>query len=288
MQTSLNGSNSLATDKNPSSYPALYSQCYSESVERQTQNHFMAGFPLPPINGAQMPDSLALTGPDYLSNITQPRYVATTENQENFAKTVLSNQNPFECSSSAFETMNYCLPFDSSSRWDLPVQPPIGNSIMNEWIVRDFNSNNINPGSSHFSNELSLSLATSQNGIPSIQEQCSEMSSSSFSSLHKSYISSEHTSRSSDNLSLSCNSYKPIQLPQLSFGSGFFHAMQEILAEIARYALENFDQMSYYSNTGGGTNNGLKLPFSSDTVEVGARMKHLLSLLQMVCTYTLH
>ncbi|KAI3470578.1 hypothetical protein Pfo_027241 [Paulownia fortunei] len=97
--------------------------------------------------------------------------------------------------------MNYSyegLPFDASTRWDFnkfitppvlvgrvvgrtgvePVQPDV-NSILNECITTeqgDLNYNN--PGSSQFSNELFLTLATSQPSVvhgTSIQEQCSEL-----------------------------------------------------------------------------------------------------------------
>ncbi|KAI3468137.1 hypothetical protein Pfo_024800 [Paulownia fortunei] len=391
MQTDAAGSRSVVTDGN-SLHTALFSLGYSDSVDRQSQNHVMAGFPLPLTLGealvnftcGQISTRVAVANSDEFWN-TQPgsdtirdfsigtsypqissiqdmegiplpdAYVTTPlvarhATSENHEKLTTSGPfvYPFECPkavvdsnssvvNSTFESTNYSyegLPFDASTRWDfnkfitppelvgrvvgrMGVQPgqSAGNSVLNEWIITeqgDLNSNN--PGSSRFSNELSLSLATSQPSVvhgTSIQEQCSEMSSSGVThySLHKRHIGSEHTSCSSNNLSLSFNSHKPLQVSPLLSGSRFFHAMQEILAEIACCALEKFEQMSYSAT---GIDNGVKLSFSSSCTagrgcsaigfsdgldvdhrflfqnnlmqerEVEAKKIHLLSLLQVV------
>ncbi|CAA2975905.1 homeobox ATH1-like [Olea europaea subsp. europaea] len=168
-------------------------------------------------------------------------------------------------------TMNYefnDLPFDTSSRWDFSksltspelvgtvIPRPTGNSTSNGWILPERGSLTTNsPGSCLFSNELSLSLATSRPSVinrTSVQEPCLEMSSSGINSysLHqRRHIGSEQTSCNSNNVSLSFNSSKPVEISHLLLGSSYFHVMQEILAEIACFALENFDQMNY-STTG--------------------------------------
>ncbi|KAK4401215.1 Homeobox protein A [Sesamum angolense] len=153
-------------------------------------------------------------------------------------------------------------------------------------------------GSSRFSNELSLSLATSEPSVvhgSSILEQCSESSSGLTSYLlHNTHVLSEHASHSGSDISLSFGSYKPLHLSPLLSGSRFVHAMQEILAEIAGYALENIEQTSYSGNRIG---DGVNVSFSSSldgentfmyqnnilqerTAE--SKKKHLLALLQVV------
>ncbi|XP_011096935.1 homeobox protein ATH1 isoform X2 [Sesamum indicum] len=159
------------------------------------------------------------------------------------------------------------VPYDTSTRWDFSkfINPPepvgrvTGSCPLSEWMMTEQEALNSNSrGSSRFSNELSLSLATSEPSVvhgSCILEQCSEMSSS---------------------------------------GSRFVHAMQEILAEIAGYALENIEQMSYSADQIG---DGVNVSFSSSldgentfmyrnnvlqerTSE--SKKKHLLALLQVV------
>ncbi|KAK4412601.1 Homeobox protein A [Sesamum alatum] len=272
------------------------------------------------------------------ANFPASRY-STTEDHDKLT-TSGAFPHPFECPrtvvTSTIQSMNYShedLPFCTSTRCDFNkfVTPPeligrvvgrtgvqpTGNSGLNEWILmEEGNLNCNNPGSARFSNELSLSLSTYQPSVVSgisIQEQCSEMSSSGVTSysLHKRPIGPgpEHTSSSSSNsLSLSSIPQKPLQLSPVLSGSRFFHAVQEILAEVACYALENFDQMSY--STPCIVDNGVNASFSSscaagrgcstfsDGLDAGYRLdfqnhlfseheietkkKHLLSLLQAV------
>ncbi|CAA0838403.1 Homeobox protein ATH1 [Striga hermonthica] len=118
--------------------------------------------------------------------------------------------------------------------------------------------------------ELSLSLATSAAPPPVI--------------LHGSSDLSSNGSCSSKNVSLSFDSRDQVQVAAgPSFR--FVHAVQEILAEIARYALENVDSRSYYS--GSDFSDPDPCMFSpqnnhSHEREIVTRKKHLLSLLQLV------
>lgn len=201
----------------------------------------------------------------------------TMENPDNFS-TSGTFEYPLECPrnivpsdytnmmNSSCGTMNYVcndLPYDTSSRWDFSksltspelvgtvIPRPTINSTSNGWILPECGSlTNNSPGSSLFSNELSLSLATSRPSVinrSSVQEPCLEMSSSGITSysLHQRHVGSEQTSCNSNNVSLSFNSTKPVEISHLLLGSSYFHVMQEILAETARFALENFDQTSY-------------------------------------------
>ncbi|KAK8610272.1 hypothetical protein V6N13_081435 [Hibiscus sabdariffa] len=98
-------------------------------------------------------------------------------------------------------------------------------------------------GSSKNSNELSLSLATSLPGVISgnnISDQSSEINCC----LNATRLGSEQTSRNAKELSLSFGSDGPVQVSHLISGSRYLHAVQEILAQIASYSLENLEQMS--------------------------------------------
>lgn len=170
------------------------------------------------------------------------------------------------------------------------------------------------PGSSRFSNELSLSLATCQptvihgTAVPDQELSCSGLSSH---SLPEQQLGSAQTWSNSKNLSLGFGSFKPVQYSELLSGSGYIQVMQEILAEIASYLLENHHPMSYQ---GGGIGGGAHLSFSSSCSagrsykvmdcdelgdgddqsevqiepsfmgrEVEAKKKHMLALLEAVC-----
>ncbi|KAL7121933.1 hypothetical protein ACP275_01G014600 [Erythranthe tilingii] len=273
MQRNLIESHSFFTDRN------------SDSIDRQTRNQDpMSGFSMPLTLGEshmttftncnQIPTSnIPLPNPHELWLNTQPQIPnIPLENQEKLM--------PFQ-NNYPYESMNYAnyegVPFDASiNRFTAPQQ--LGNSVLNEWITTDQRA--LNP----FSNELSLSLEPSRTS-PLIHDQCS----SSLTSFSLQKRPSHHTSSSTNNnnnLSLSCNSssYKP--------GSKFFHAMQEILAEIASYALESFDQMSFSKHCFRSTSyNGLdsdnggpvfRDKHSQERDDVEAKMKHLISLLQLV------
>lgn len=129
----------------------------------------------------------------------------------------------------------------------------MGNLEANNWIST--NSVNLSADdpyrSSHFSNELSLSLASSQPSAihgSHVPDQCSEISCSGV-TRHclKETPCSEQTSSSCKELSLSCGSYRAGQFSQVISGSRYLHVIQEILAQIASYSLENLDQMSFSS-----------------------------------------
>ncbi|XP_044462885.1 homeobox protein ATH1-like [Mangifera indica] len=125
----------------------------------------------------------------------------------------------------------------------------MGNLQPSSWISRGALVNtDCHYGSSKNSNELSLSLATSQPRIISnISDQCSEISCSGETHpyLNATELRSEHMSHNCKELSLSFGSCRPVQFPQFISGSKYLHAIQEILAEIASYSLENLDEMSY-------------------------------------------
>ncbi|EYU20365.1 hypothetical protein ABFS82_01G014100 [Erythranthe guttata] len=273
MQRNLVESHSFVTDRN------------SDPIDRQTRNHDpMSGFSLPLTLGEshmttftncnQIPTSIPLPNSHELWLNTQPQIPNIPfDNQDKLV--------PFQ-NNYPYESMNYAnyegVPFDASiDRFTAPHQ--LGNSVLNEWIPMDQRS--LNP----FSNELSLSLEPSRTS-PSIHDQCSSSLTSFSLQKRPSHHTSSSTNNNNNNLSLSCNSssYKP--------GSKFFHAMQEILAEIASYALESFDQMSFSkhcfrstSHNGLDNNNGgpvFRDKHSQERDDVEAKMKHLISLLQLV------
>ncbi|KAG8657188.1 homeobox protein ATH1 [Manihot esculenta] len=127
----------------------------------------------------------------------------------------------------------------------------IGNLEPNSWIsANSVIVSSDNPyGSCHFSNELSLSLATSQpsaiNGSR-VTDQCSEISCSDVTRhcLEETRLCLEQTSSSSKELCLSCGSYENGQFSQVIAGSIYVQVIQEILAQIASYSLENLGQIS--------------------------------------------
>ncbi|KAI6679961.1 hypothetical protein NL676_033842 [Syzygium grande] len=163
---------------------------------------------------------------------------------------------------------------------------------------------NVHMGHAYFpsnsSNELSLSLASSKSSIinfPNISDRCSEISnagaSHQFSNERRAYKSDQNSCNSKE-LSLCSASYGPPQLSQLIAGSKYLTGIQEILAQIASYSLENLSKVSYVSSgIGSGTS---KSPFSSNChvdegqelevfgqrQEVEARKAQLLTLLQVV------
>ncbi|GMI94993.1 hypothetical protein HRI_003168600 [Hibiscus trionum] len=121
----------------------------------------------------------------------------------------------------------------------------IGCPDQNGWIA--LNGENVIPdypcGSSKNSNELSLSLATSLPGVISgnnISDQSSEINCC----LNATRLGLEQTSLNAKEISLSYGSDGPVQVPNLISGSRYLHAVQEILAQIASYSLENLEQMS--------------------------------------------
>ncbi|KAK4365105.1 hypothetical protein RND71_016463 [Anisodus tanguticus] len=124
-------------------------------------------------------------------------------------------------------------------------------------------------GSSKFSNELSLSLTTSQSGVAcgtTMRDQCSDISCSGVTNhpFHERRFDSKLTSYNSRNLSLNFGSYKPVHLSQFLTGSRYLCVMQEVLSEIAQLSLQNSNSVGYRGN---GTEFGANTSFalSSDT-----------------------
>ncbi|KAL2236022.1 UNVERIFIED_CONTAM: Homeobox protein ATH1 [Sesamum indicum] len=321
MEINPTGSHSVATEGN-SLQTASTSLGYPDSVDRQTPHHLMPGFLVPFTLGGAVNnlEDISLHGASF-DNLPDERY-SSTEYHEKLTTSgpfaypleIAQTAVPFNSSNvvnSSFETMSYGyegVPYDTSTRWDFSkfINPPepvgrvTGSCPLSEWMMTEQEALNSNSrGSSRFSNELSLSLATSEPSVvhgSCILEQCSEMSSSGVTrySLPNGHVLSEHASRSGSDVSLSFDSYKPLHLSPLLPGSRFVHAMQEILAEIAGYALENIEQMSYSADQIG---DGVNVSFSSSldgentfmyrnnvlqerTSE--SKKKHLLALLQVV------
>lgn len=158
--------------------------------------------------------------------------------------------------------------------------------------------------SSKFSNELSLTLATSKPSVISgihIPGQCSEMTCSGVArnSLNETRFASEQTSCNSEDLSLSFGSYRPPQFSKVILGSRYLCVIQEILAQIASYSLENLDFQTTYPTAG--APDGVNIPFCSNSCSergsgfeaamepalqrraVERKKAKLLALLQMVC-----
>lgn len=191
---------------------------------------------------------------------------------------------------------------DMSSKWDFnnPLTPTELSRRIPErlgfqphqsgWISSESTSvsSDSPSGSSRFSNELSLSLAT-----------CSDMSYSGVSNLclhEQRRLGSEQASCKSNNLSLaSFGSHKPIQVLQLLSGTGYLQMMQEILAEIASYSLGSLENTSFcYGGTAGYKGTGFddilcgnaRVDMQMEPVLRGydseAKRKHLLGLLQLV------
>ncbi|KAE8669075.1 PYR1-like 2 [Hibiscus syriacus] len=160
----------------------------------------------------------------------------------------------------------------------------------NGWIPS--NGENMSPdyprGSMKSSNELSLSLATSLPGVISrnnIPDRSSEINCC----LNTTRLGSEQTSCNAKELSLSFGSYGPVQVSHLISGSRYLHAVQEILAQIASYSLENLEQMS----VGARATTVMTVMDSNDLPEVNgysevqleaveAKESQLLTLLQVV------
>ncbi|XP_022731187.1 homeobox protein ATH1-like [Durio zibethinus] len=123
-------------------------------------------------------------------------------------------------------------------------------------------------GSSKHSNELSLNLATSLPAVikgKNIPDKSSEIKcySANHCCLNTRRLGSEQTSCNAKELSPSYNSLGQVQVSELISGSRYLLAVQEILAQIASYSLENLDQISI----GAGATN----PFSSSFL-AGRRM----------------
>ncbi|XP_042060557.1 homeobox protein ATH1-like isoform X1 [Salvia splendens] len=167
-----------------------------------------------------------------------------------------------------------------------PPAQPARSCNSREWPVMEqvgFGSHS--QDSSQYSNKLSLSLVTSKpsilQGHSTPQEQCLEICCS---NGVTSYSLPEHTSSSSKNQS---SGSKPLQLPPFLSGSRFLEALQEILAAIACYALENIEDVGInvsYSSIS--SSNEIEVDqafvFQMQETSLEAKRKHLLSLLQMV------
>ncbi|OWM86577.1 hypothetical protein CDL15_Pgr015612 [Punica granatum] len=210
-----------------------------------------------------------------------------------------SSLNLIEASSSSFGTCGY-EDIAGPSKWDFyknNVPAPElgtractfpGNLDPNGWWVSS-EGMNIRPGNPYFSpnptRELSLSLGTSQPSAISsanVMDQQSEISNNEM---------VDQTSCDSQDISLQFRPYRPMQFWELISGSKYLGAIQEILAQVASYALENLDSVSYLS---GGLGAGISNTVSSSCQdvfmvepvgkvrEIEGRKTQLLNLLQAV------
>lgn len=118
----------------------------------------------------------------------------------------------------------------------------------NQWISSNSSIlNSDNPcGSSKFDKELSLSLATCQPPIVHgtvIPDQCSEISGSIV--THNNLNERFGSKTAYHNKNFHVGSDGQIQAAQFSCGSKYLRVIQEILAQLASYSLEHFDQVNY-------------------------------------------
>ncbi|KAK7283207.1 hypothetical protein RIF29_12582 [Crotalaria pallida] len=170
-------------------------------------------------NSASLPPSIGALGPYIFNN-----YQATS--------------NPL---AATFEDRGYDAVVPSGSKWNnvnkFPRAPEIdetrcqpysslGNLDPDGWTSSNIaNLTNHAYNSSNFSNELSLSLATSP-----ATGQCSEVNCPDVSSNRE--------------LSMNLGSKKYVQFSPLVLGSRYLVGIQEILAQIARYSFENLEQIN--------------------------------------------
>ncbi|WCJ29580.1 homeobox gene 1 [Euphorbia peplus] len=203
------------------------------------QDHFVSGIPF--------------SGPSALTSIVSSRN--SLQNVPNFAisepaiyplqglRACVPNDFTNSLSSSFTSSVNYA---SESNRFRAEFQPF-------SWIsTNSVNMNTDNPyGSCNFSNELSLSLATSQpsavNGTSNVSDQCSEISTCPGGYTPR--CLKESTSSSSKELSLSCNSYRNGKFSHVLSGSRYLQVIQEILTQIASYSMEILERMCF--STGG-------------------------------------
>lgn len=274
----------------------LYGTPYPTSVE--TKGRYMEGMPL----------SAASLSNLCIPHETLNRYASSTPLI--YPSDVPGNVNPSDNSN----TSNDNVPTHSSTRWDFNnyvLHPEPSGKVLGRTTLQPFGiMQTVDPGrwvgsqntslssdsprSSRLSNELSLSLATSNPSVlcrNSIQDHCSEICGSSTSPYER-CLGSEQTS-CSRKTSLSFGSSKPIQISQLLSGSLYLHAIQEILSEVAFYALGNHDQMNYSTfgfedqeNASLSSTCAAKVTIEADPMmqqlEVETKKKHLLDLLQVV------
>lgn len=243
------------TSRVSSSSDDFYAKNFSPSPQTMLfhgTNHFMEGIPLPNAS---------------INTFPCEKYISF-ENQERLLIPV-----PFEnVISTTFDSMLHsyggppCPPeligrVVGRTSVHLPTVPLPSSCYSRDWSNMDQNQLGLSSDSrdsSQLSNELSLSLVTSRPSIlnvhSSIHEQSSEMSSNG-----------------------SGTSYS------LMSRSRFVEAMQEILAEVACYALENIEDF--------GVNNLLSMSsiegnntsmLQKQEMSLEAKKKHLLVLLQMV------
>ncbi|RZC49990.1 hypothetical protein C5167_018414 [Papaver somniferum] len=160
------------------------------------------------------------------------------------------------------------------------------------------------------SNELSLTLSTQQPSIVNLQnipDQCSEISCSGVThdSIREITVASKQNASNSKGLTMGFSSYRSVQLSDILSGSKYFHAVQQILTEIAHYSIGNLETGMgidpKFSLSGGtvdwriSSNRSDQLPYSSGEIRTGIQINsnlqkqdseeikaHLLSLLQMV------
>ncbi|KAL5558767.1 hypothetical protein UlMin_034978 [Ulmus minor] len=248
-------------------------------------------------------NSLAISVPPIYASEVIPDYVSTDCSNSSNPRPASSSMNlgydeMLRVISSQWDMQKFPSPSEFSGKIsELHSYSSIGNLDPNEWISS--NSSRVGTvhsyGSSKFSNVLSLTLATSQpsaiSGI-NIPGQTSEITYSgvAHNPLNEARVGSEQTSSSTEELSLTFGSYRGPNLSQIILGSRYLSSVQEILAQMASFSLENVDHTSYLTATLAGQNT----PFSWNCPAEGgslpalqgrafeAKKAKLLALLQMV------
>ncbi|KAF5726166.1 hypothetical protein HS088_TW23G00907 [Tripterygium wilfordii] len=237
------------------------------------QQQFMSGTP---ISGSSLATLLALR-----SDVQEDLNNLSIYSPPTFPPQALRN---YDCSDTANPTLDthvyYCygegqdkFPNTSEVTGKTLLSPgfesysSIGNMDLIGWIPSNgVNVDVDNPyGSCKYNNERSLSLATSQPSIisgTSITDHCSVVRCSEMTRgcLERTRLGSEQTSCCGKELSLSFSSNRTTQFSQVRSGSRYLDVIQEILAQIASYSLQNLGHKRFST---GGIRGGESAPFSS-------------------------
>ncbi|KAJ8750635.1 hypothetical protein K2173_015816 [Erythroxylum novogranatense] len=238
------------------------------------EEHFMSGTPISSVavtplyttrNGLQEDlNSLAISG-----RSTYPSEVLRTCDSSDCSNSFVSsvNQGCFDMFSNMNGKGNFCRFSETVELGGkFPSRPAfhsLGSMVSNNWLLSNGSGVINTPYSScTLSNELSLSLATSQPSNicgTSIVDQCSEVSCVDVAChcLKGKRLGSEQESSKRN----SCGSCRSSQRFQIIPGSQYLLVVQEILSQIASYSLANINQMSLSTS---GSITGTSIPILAD------------------------
>ncbi|KAF5748310.1 hypothetical protein HS088_TW04G00262 [Tripterygium wilfordii] len=250
------------------------SRCSSNPISNiDFQQQFMSGTP---ISGSSLATLLAVRS-DVQENLNN----LSIYSPPMFPPQVLRNYDCSNTSNPTFDTHVYyghgeahdkvpntsVVPEKTLLRPGFESFSSMGNMDLIGWIPSNgVNVDVDNPyGSCKYNNELSLSLATSQPSVISgisITDQCSEVRCSEMTRgcLEGTRLGSEQTSCCGKELSLSFSSNRTAQYSQVISGSRYLYVIQEILAQIVSYSLENLGHKRFFT---GGIRAGENAPLSS-------------------------